>query len=57
MVQNRHGFMSIRKSYVTRNNGPQFRDEFKNCCRKLDIKHSTSSPYHPQGNGKAENAV
>ena len=48
--------LGIPEDIVT-DNGPQFRDEFKNCCRKLDIKHSTSSPYHPQGNGKAENAV
>ena len=48
--------LGIPEEIVT-DNGPQFRDEFKNCCRKLDIKHSTSSPYHPQGNGKAENAV
>ena len=48
--------LGIPEEIVT-NNGPQFSDEFNNCCRKLDIKHSTSSPYHPQGNGKAENAV
>ena len=48
--------LGIPEEIVT-DNGPQFRDEFKNFCRKLDIKHSTSSPYHPQGNAKAENAV
>ena len=48
--------LGIPEEIVT-DNSPQFRDEFKNCCRKLDIKQSTSSPYHPQGNGKAENSV
>ena len=41
--------LGIPEEIVT-DNGQQFRDEFNNLCRKFDIKHSTSSPYHPQGN-------
>ena len=37
---------------IVSDNGPQFRSEFKECTRNLDIRHTTSSPYHPQGNGK-----
>ena len=42
---------------IVTDNGPQFRNEFRNFTQQLDIKHITTSPYHPQGNGKAENAV
>lgn len=39
-------------------NGPPFQSsEFKEFCRNNLIKHTTSSPYRPQGNGAAENAV
>ena len=38
---------------IVMDNGPQFRNEFGNCTQQLDIKHVTTSPYHPQGNGKA----
>lgn len=39
-------------------NGPPFQSaEFREFCDKNIIRHSTSSPYRPQGNGAAENAV
>uniref|UniRef100_A0A3Q0S4A5 Integrase catalytic domain-containing protein n=1 Tax=Amphilophus citrinellus TaxID=61819 RepID=A0A3Q0S4A5_AMPCI len=39
-------------------NGPQFSSaEFKELGQQMDIKHLTSSPHHPQGNGHAERAV
>ena len=39
-------------------NGPQFSsDEFRELVRKWDFEHKTSSPYHHEGNGKAESAV
>ena len=37
---------------IVSDNGPQFRSEFKEFTRNLDIRHTTSSSYHPQGNGK-----
>ena len=42
---------------IVSDNGPQFRMEFKEFTQHLDIRHTISSTYHPQGNGKAENAV
>lgn len=39
-------------------NGPPFRSkEFLDFCENNIIKHITSSPYRPQGNGAAENSV
>ena len=38
-------------------NGPQFRDKFYDFAREYDINVTTTSPYFPQSNGKAENAV
>lgn len=39
-------------------NGPPFQSmEFKEFCKRNIIRHSTSSPYRPQGNGAAENSV
>ena len=39
-------------------NGPQFTSaEFTVFAKSWMFKHTTSSPYHPQSNGKAENAV
>ena len=39
-------------------NGPQFTSmEYAVLCKKYGIQHITSSPYYPQGNGKAEAAV
>ncbi|KAJ0172395.1 hypothetical protein K1T71_001098 [Dendrolimus kikuchii] len=42
---------------VTDNGPPFFSHEFKTFCQKNCIKHVTSAPYRPQGNGAAENAV
>ena len=39
-------------------NGPQFASaEFAVFAKSWMFQHITSSPYHPQSNGKAENAV
>ena len=39
-------------------NGPQFSSaEFAVFAKTWMFQHTTSSPYHPQSNGKAENAV
>ena len=38
-------------------NGPQFREKFLKFTKDHDINLVTSSPYLPQSNGKAENAV
>ena len=37
--------------------GPQFRADFDTYCTNNNIKHETSSPYHPESNGLAEAAV
>ena len=38
--------------------GPQFRgEEFKQFAKNWEFEHRTSSPYHHQSNGKAENAA
>ncbi|XP_053616055.1 uncharacterized protein K02A2.6-like [Plodia interpunctella] len=42
---------------VTDNGPPFFSEEFKNFCLQNCIRHVTSAPYRPQGNGAAENAV
>lgn len=43
---------------VLTDNGPQFAStEFTRFCTSLGTQHTTSSPWHPQSNGKAENAV
>ena len=38
-------------------NGPQFRDKFKEFCMAHNIELDNSSPYNPQSNGLAEAAV
>ena len=42
---------------IRTDNGPQFRGPFTKFCESLGIKHEPASPYHPQSNGLAENAV
>ncbi|KAG6451692.1 hypothetical protein O3G_MSEX007288 [Manduca sexta] len=45
-------------SQLVTDNGPPFSSqEFKLYCENNCIKHTTSAPYRPQGNGAAENAV
>ena len=45
-------------SQLVTDNGPPFASqEFKVYCENNCIKHTTSAPYRPQGNGAAENAV
>ena len=39
-------------------NGPQFGSaEFRQFCRKVEVRHTTSSPEYPQSNGLAERTV
>ena len=39
-------------------NGPQFTSaEYENFAKAYSFQHTTSSPYHPEGNGRAEAAV
>ena len=38
--------------------GPHFSsEEFRHFSDKWEFERNTSSPYHPEGNGKAESAV
>ena len=47
----------ITEEIIT-DNGPNFvSQEFATFTNRWDIRHSMSSPYHSQGNGKAESAV
>ncbi|XP_028176931.1 uncharacterized protein K02A2.6-like [Ostrinia furnacalis] len=56
-------FMSVFSRFglpsqlVTDNGPPFFSQEFKEYCINNCIKHVTTAPYRPQGNGAAENAV
>lgn len=50
----RHGVPEI----ILTDNGPQFiASEYAGLCDRYHMHHITSSPYWPQGNGKAESAV
>ena len=50
----RHGIPDI----VVSDNGPQFTsDKFNHFADVWSFEHRTSSPDHPQGNGKAESVV
>lgn len=50
----RHGVPAV----VISDNGPQFiSEEFRDFAQLYRFKHSTCSPYHHLGNGKAESAV
>ena len=42
---------------IISDNGPQFRTEFQDYCKRNLIKFQTSSPYNHQSNGLAESAV
>ena len=44
-------------SVISSDGGPQFRSEFDNFCTSKNITHELTSPYNPQYNGLAENAV
>lgn len=45
-------------SQLVTDNGPPFQStEFKNYCNLNCVAHVTTTPYRPQGNGAAENAV
>ena len=37
--------------------GPQFRQDFASWCQDLGMVHELTSPYHPEANGHAEQAV
>ena len=43
--------------FIRTDNGPQFREPFKRWCGIKGISHVTSSAYHPESNGHAEQAV
>jgi len=42
---------------ITTDNGPQFRNQFEDFCKRWFIILDKSSPYHHQANGYAESAV
>jgi len=50
----RHGIPDV----IVSDNGPQYSShEFGEIVKTLNVKHITSSPHHPQGNGEAERVV
>jgi transposase InsO family protein len=42
---------------IISDNGPCFLTDYKEFCSKWGVKHTTTSPRHPQGNGFIENRV
>ncbi len=43
---------------IPSDNGPQYAsDLYARFAKEYGFKHTTSSPYHPQGNGEAERAI
>ena len=53
-----HFFRFGSPDYITTDNAPNLvSNEFSQFAQEWDIQHVTSSPYHSQGNGKAESAV
>ena len=56
-LKNHFARFGIPEEIIT-DNGPNFvSQEFPTFTSRWDIRHSTSSPYHSQGNGKAESEV
>ena len=43
--------------HIRTDGGPQYRSAFDSWCEDNGIRHETSSPYYPESNGHAENAV
>ena len=43
--------------HIRTDGGPQFRGPFDEWCKEHHVVHEVSSPYHPQSNGHAEQAV
>ena len=53
---------SITKTFgiperIRSDGGPQFRQDFASWCQDLGMVHELTSPYHPEANGHAEQAV
>ena len=49
--------MGFLPQSIRADNGPQFREEFKEFCKSLTIEHVPSAPHNSQSNGHAEAAV
>ena len=50
-------WFQLSPSVIRSDGGPQFRSEFDKLCASKNITHELTSPYNPQTNGLAENAV